>query len=75
MHAIQHIVDSHVSITFTSVIQLQALVARLVRGFQFSEVEDKPITLWRPGLVVPIVAGDEDRGPQPPLKVLLVLRN
>ena len=67
--------DSHVSITFASVIQLQALVARLVREFQFSEVEDKQITLWRPGLVVPIVAGEEDKGPQLPLKVALVHRN
>lgn len=75
MRAIQHIVDSHDSITFASVIQLQALVARLVREFQFSEVEDKQITLWRPGLVVPIVAGEEDKGPQLPLKVALVHRN
>ena len=50
-------------------------MARLVREFQFYEEEDKPITLWRPGLVVPIVVGEEDKGPQLPLKVSLVHRN
>ncbi|KAF9787463.1 cytochrome P450 [Thelephora terrestris] len=58
-----------------AIIQLQALVARVVREFQFFEVEDKPVTLWRPGLVVPIVAGEEAKGPQLPLKVSLVHRN
>lgn len=63
------------SFTFVSVIQLQAFVARLVREFQFSEVNDKPVTLWRPGLVVPTVAGEEEKGPRLPLNVSLVHRD
>jgi len=58
-----------------AIIELQAFVARLVREFQFSEVVDKPIKMWRPGLVVPTVEGEEDKGPQLPLKVSAVHRN
>ena len=58
-----------------SVIELQAFVARLVREFRFSEVEDKPIIMWRPGLVVSTVEGEEDKGPQLPLKVSMVHRD
>lgn len=50
-------------------------MARLVREFQFSEVEDKHITMWRPGLVVPTVEGEEDKGPQLPLNISVVRRN
>ena len=57
------------------IIELQAFIARLVREFQFSEVEGKPITMWRPGLVVPTVEGEEDKGPQLPLRVSAVRRN
>lgn len=63
-----------VSIVFTSVIELQAFIARLVREFQFSEVEDKRIRMWRPGLVIPTVEGEEGKGPQLPLKVSAVRR-
>ena len=63
------------SIAFASVIELQTFMARLVREFQFSEVEDKHITMWRPGLVVPTVEGEEDKGPQLPLNISVVRRN
>lgn len=59
----------------SSVIELQAFIARLVREFQFYEVEDKRIKLWRPGLVVPTVEGEENKGPQLPLKVSAVRQN
>jgi hypothetical protein len=72
---LRHSADAHFFIAFSRIIQLQALVARVVREFQFFEVEDKPVTLWRPGLVVSIVAGEEAKGPQLPLKVSLVHRN
>ena len=58
-----------------SIIELQVFVARLVREFQFSEVKDKLIKTWRPGLVIPTVEGEEDKGPQLPLKVSMVHRN
>jgi len=64
-----------ISVAFASVIELQAFIARLVREFQFSEVEDKPIKMWRSGLVVPTVTGEDDKGPQLPLKVSVVRRN
>ena len=63
------------SIMFSSIIELQVFIARLVREFQFSEVRDKTIKVWRPGLLVPLVDGEEDKGPQLPLKVSVVHRN
>ena len=50
-------------------------MARLVREFQFSEVEDKQIKTLRPALIVPIVVGEENKGPQLPLNVSVVRRN
>ena len=61
-------------VAFGSVIELQAFIARLVREFNFSEVEGRPIRFLKPGLIVPIVAGEEDKGTQLPLKVSLVDR-
>lgn len=63
------------SIAFVSILELQVFTARLVREFEFSEVEDRPIKMWRPGLVVPTVEGEEEKGPQLPLKVSVVRRN
>lgn len=63
-----------IPIAFANVIELQAFIARLVREFQFSEVEDKDIKMWRPGLVVPTVVGEENKGPQLPLKVSVLRR-
>jgi hypothetical protein len=62
-------------IAFISLIEMQAFMARLVREFQFSEVEGKHIKTWRPALIVPIVVGEENKGPQLPLKVSVVHRN
>ena len=62
-------------IAFVSLIEMQAFMARLVREFQFSEVEDKHIKILRPALIVPVVVGEENKGPQLPLKVSMVRRN
>ena len=72
-------INSDLKFTFSytasgSLIELQAFIARLVREFHFSVVEDRPVRLLRPGLVVPTVVGEEDKGPQLPLKVSLVDR-
>ena len=67
--------SAHSNVAPNSIIELQAFIARLVREFQFSEVKGKPITMWRPGLVVPTVRGEEDKGPQLPLRVSAVRRN
>ena len=53
---------------------MQAFIARLIREFQFSEVEGKEIKICRPGLLVPIVVGEENKGVQLPLKVSSVRR-
>ena len=62
-------------IAFVSLIEMQVFMARLVREFQFSEVEDKRIKILRPALIVPVVVGEENKGPQLPLKVSVVRRN
>lgn len=49
-------------------------MARLIREFQFSVVEGKEIRVRRPGLLVPTVVGEEDKGAQLPLKVSPVRR-
>ena len=48
---------------------MQAFTTRFVREFQFSEVEGKDIKIRRPGLLVPMVEGEEKKGVQLPLKV------
>lgn len=54
---------------------MQAFIARLVREFQFALVEGKPIRVCRPGLLVPTVVGEEEKGVQLPLKVSAVRRD
>ena len=49
-------------------------MARLVREFQFSVVEGKQIRIRKPGVLVPMVVGEESKGPQLPLKVSAVCR-
>jgi hypothetical protein len=49
-------------------------MARLVREFQFSAVEGKLIRICGPGLLVPMVVGEEKKGVQLPLKVSAVHR-
>jgi hypothetical protein len=53
---------------------MQAFMARLVREFQFEVVEGKEIRICRPGLLVPTVVGEEDKGVQLPLNVSVVRR-
>ena len=62
------------NVSFSSLIEIQAFIARLIREFQFSEVEGKEIKIRRPGLLVPIVVGEENKGVQLPLKVSSVRR-
>ena len=62
-----------INTSFPSLIEMQAFIARLVREFQFSVVEEKEIRLTRAGLLVPTVLGEE--GPQLPLKVSTVPRD
>ncbi|KAF9789640.1 cytochrome P450 [Thelephora terrestris] len=57
-----------------ALIEMQAFIARLVREFQFEVVEGKEIRICRPGLLVPTVVGEEDKGVQLPLNVSVVRR-
>jgi len=57
-----------------ALIEMQAFMARLVREFQFSVVEGKKIRVCGPGLLVPTVVGEEDKGAQMPLKISAVRR-
>ena len=64
-----------INTSFPSLIEMQAFIARLVREFQFSVVEEKEIRLTRAGLLVPTVLGEEDKGARLPLKVSIVRRD
>ncbi|KAF9789656.1 cytochrome P450 [Thelephora terrestris] len=57
-----------------ALIEAQAFMARLVREFQFSVVEGKEIRIYRPGLLEPLVVGEEDKGVQLPLNVSAICR-
>ena len=50
-------------------------MARLVREFEFSLVKGKQIRVCRPGILVPTVVGEENKGVQLPLKVSAVRRS
>ena len=53
-----------------SLIEIHTLVVTLVRQFDFSLPEDgRKIWKMRPMLLTPVVVGEEDKGPQMPLKV------
>jgi hypothetical protein len=67
------IFDMLTEVLIPSLIEMQVFMARLVREFQFSEMEGKQIRICRPGLLVPIVVG-EKKGVQLPLKVSAVRR-
>ena len=60
-----------------SVIEMHTFLVTLIRRFRFSLPENgqevKGMST-RPGVLVPIVAGEEHKGPQMPLKVT-ILRN
>jgi hypothetical protein len=58
-----------------SVIEMHALLVTLVRQFDFFLPENgQEIKTIRVGLITPLVAGEEQKGPQIPLKVAF-LRN
>ena len=57
------------SATHRSLAEIQAFLVTLVREFDFSIPEGRNIRTARPGILVPIVIGEEDKGPQLPLKI------
>ncbi|KAF9647279.1 cytochrome P450 [Thelephora ganbajun] len=58
-----------------SVVEMQAFIVTLVRQFKFSLADgNPPIRRRRPGILVPMVAGEEEKGAQLPIKVT-ALRN
>ena len=63
-----------INILFLSLIEIQAFMARLVREFQFSVPEGKQIRVCRPGVLIPTVVGEENKGGQLPLRVSAVRR-
>ena len=52
-----------------SLAEIQTFLVTLVREFDFSIPEGRNIRTARPGLLVPTVIGEEDKGPQLPLKI------
>jgi len=52
-----------------SVAEIRAFLVTLVREFSFSIPEGRNIRTARPGVLVPIVIGEEDKGPQLPLTI------
>ena len=54
---------------YRSVTETQAFLVTLIREFGFSIPEGRNIRTARPGILVPIVIGEEDKGPQLPLKI------
>lgn len=52
-----------------SVAEVQAFLVTLIREFSFSLPEGRNIRTVRPGILVPMVIGEEDKGPQLPLVV------
>ena len=56
-----------------SVTGIHTFLVTLVRQFDFSLPENgQKIKKMRPGLIVPVVAGEEHKGPQMPLKVTVL---
>lgn len=58
-----------------SIAETQAFLVTLIREFSFSIPEGKNIRTTRPGILVPMVVGEEDEGPQLPLIVTPVIRD
>ena len=73
--ALSGLTGKTINTSFPSLIEMQAFIARPVREFQFSVVEEKEIRLTRAGLLVPTVLGEEDKGARLPLKVSIVRRD
>ena len=59
--------------THSSVVEMQAFLVTLVREFSFSLPEGRTIRIARPGFPIPLVIGEEDKGPQLPLTVTPVI--
>jgi len=52
-----------------AVAEIQAFLVTLIREFSFSVPEGRNIRTARPGILVPMVIGEEDKGPQLPLTI------
>jgi hypothetical protein len=52
-----------------SVTEMRAFLVTLVREFSFSVPEGRSVRIGRPGILVPMVIGEEDKGPQLPLTI------
>lgn len=52
-----------------SLVETQAFLVTLIREFSFSIPEGRKVRTARPGILVPMVVGEEDKGPQLPLIV------
>ena len=62
-------------LTLRSVIELHTFLVTLVKQFDFSLPENgQEVKKVRPGIMTPVVVGEEHKGPQMPLKVA-ILRN
>ena len=56
-----------------SVVEMQAFLVTLVRKFDISHADHHPqVKRARPGLMYPLVLGEEHRGTQLPLKITAV---
>lgn len=53
-----------------AVIELHMFLVTLIRHFEFALPDNTPeVRRWRPGLLVPVVEGEEHKGPRVPLEV------
>jgi len=52
-----------------AVAEIQSFLITLVREFSFSVPEGRNVRTIRPGILVPMVIGEEDKGPQLPLTI------
>jgi hypothetical protein len=60
----------HGSDNFNSIIEMHTLLVTLIRQFEFALPDDPPkIKRLRPGLVMPVIEGEEHKGTQLPLKI------
>ena len=58
---------------FGSVIEIQAFLVTLIRKFDISHADHQPqIRRAKPGMLVPLVLGEEYKGPQLPLKITAI---
>ena len=56
-----------------SIIEIQAFLVTLIRKFHISQPDHQPqIRRAKPGMMVPLVLGEEYKGPQLPLKITVI---